>query len=151
VSDQTTRAECRECSECGHAGINDMHQTVAACLTCGWSGPEPVEDHCPACDSDGTMTAACPKCCGRYTLIAEAQIAALSPDVSAYIASLVAENAALREALTELVATHTEPAGASVSMFADKEEFSAFIDRCESRVAAAVDAARKALSAKEPT
>lgn len=66
--------ECRECSECGHTGINDLHQTVAACNSCGWSGPEPAKDHCPACDSDGTMTAACPKCCGRYTLVAEATV-----------------------------------------------------------------------------
>lgn len=72
------RVECRECSECGHTGINDLHQTVAACNACGWSGPEPAKDHCPACDSDGTMTAACPKCCGRYSLVAEATVGVAS-------------------------------------------------------------------------
>ena len=68
------RVECRECSECGHTGINDSHPDDARCDACGWAGPEPTEDRCPACQSDGTMTAACPKCCGRYTLITEATV-----------------------------------------------------------------------------
>jgi hypothetical protein len=47
---RTTYAECRECVECGHIGINDEHATDAACgYACGWSGPSPVEDKCPDC------------------------------------------------------------------------------------------------------
>jgi hypothetical protein len=150
VKDQTTRAECRECSECGHAGINDMHQTAAACLTCGWSGPEPVEDHCPACDSDGTMTAACPRCRGRYTLIAEVQIAALSPDVSSYIASLVAERDALAADAERYRWLRDRLAIEDVERL--ERDFWGTPDEAESlKTDAAIDAARSALSAKEPT
>ena len=69
--------EARECENCGHAGINDSHTVNAACLECDWSGPSPQEDQCPACHQKGVMTAACPRCNGRYRLVAEAEIPAL--------------------------------------------------------------------------
>ena len=71
--------ECRECSDCGHTGINDDCGINAACNTCGWSGPSPKEDKCPECNLIGTMTAACPKCAGRYSLVAETDLAAPQP------------------------------------------------------------------------
>jgi hypothetical protein len=64
--------ECRECSECGHTGINDSSPANAHCGQCGWSGPEPKEDRCPECNAENVMGAACPKCSGRYALVAEA-------------------------------------------------------------------------------
>lgn len=70
--------ECRECADCGHAGINDDGPN-AACNTCGWSGPSPKEDKCPECHRIGTMTSACPKCAGRYSLVAETDLAAPQP------------------------------------------------------------------------
>lgn len=68
--------ECCECTECGHIGINDAHETDAACNHCQWSGPSPKEDHCPECHRDGTMTRACPECSGRYALLAESHLSA---------------------------------------------------------------------------
>jgi hypothetical protein len=67
-------AECRECQSCGHIGINDASDSLAACTNCDWSGDSPKEDHCPGCESDGTMTAACPKCGARYNLLADAEL-----------------------------------------------------------------------------
>lgn len=75
--------EARECNNCQHVGINDEHQTDAACNMCSWSGPSPKEDHCPGCGQDGTMTTACPKCCHRYILLAEARLAAPHAQVQA--------------------------------------------------------------------
>lgn len=72
-----SRYECRECDNCGHAGINDANLTQGACFSCEWSGPEPVEDKCPGCGDEGCMTAACPKCGARYRLIAELEPAIL--------------------------------------------------------------------------
>lgn len=75
ANDQTTvYVECRLCDKCEHVGINDAHHVAAACLHCEWNGPEPVEDKCPGCGSDGTMTAACPKCCGRYMFMTDTEI-----------------------------------------------------------------------------
>ena len=72
--------EARECSSCLHVGINDSSDTLAACHSCDWNGPSPAEDHCPGCDQDGCMGAACPKCGAIYKLLAETNIAAtLSP------------------------------------------------------------------------
>jgi len=71
------RYECRECNDCGHAGINDASQTVGACFSCEWSGPEPEEDKCPGCGDEGCMTAACPRCGARYRFIAELEPAIL--------------------------------------------------------------------------
>jgi hypothetical protein len=66
--------ECRQCDNCNHAGINDMSATAGACFDCDWRGPEQAEDHCPGCGRHGTMTAACPRCGSRYTLIASANL-----------------------------------------------------------------------------
>lgn len=66
--------EARECHECGHVGINDDHESKAACNSCDWSGYSPNEDRCPGCGQDGAMTAACPKCGERYGLLAEKSI-----------------------------------------------------------------------------
>lgn len=71
----TIYVEARECENCYHAGINDSHASSAACLDCDWSGPSPTEDRCPSCNRTGVMTVACPKCEGRYRLIAENDIA----------------------------------------------------------------------------
>lgn len=68
--------ECRECSNCGHVGINDDAEGMAACNTCDWNGPSPKEDHCPQCERDGTMTGSCPECGHRTTLIAAARLEA---------------------------------------------------------------------------
>ena len=67
--------ECRECVECGHTGINDSHDTDAACgYPCGWAGPSPIEDKCPGCQRENVMGSACPKCSGRYSILAEARL-----------------------------------------------------------------------------
>jgi hypothetical protein len=67
----TVYVDCRECDVCGHAGINDSHESYAACHRCDWSGPEPEQDRCPGCDEENCMAAACPECSGCYVLIAE--------------------------------------------------------------------------------
>lgn len=54
---------------------------------------------------------------------------------------------AVRAALAELVACHTEEAGLTMSMVANRADFDAFMERCDQRLAAALDAARAALSA----
>lgn len=71
--------ETRECHECGHVGINDAHVSKAACNSCDWAGYVPNVDRCPGCGQDGTMTAACPTCGGRYGLLAEQSISAPAP------------------------------------------------------------------------
>ena len=68
--------ECRECADCGHAGINDSHHGDACCGACGWSGPSPKEDRCPECSAENVMGAACPQCSGRYAPVATALLAA---------------------------------------------------------------------------
>lgn len=73
---QPAYVECRECTDCGHVGINDAHQTDATCAMCDWSGPSPVEDQCPDCGNENVMGAACPKCSGRYRILAETHVAA---------------------------------------------------------------------------
>jgi hypothetical protein len=73
---QPAYVECRECADCGHVGINDAHQTDATCAMCYWSGPSPVEDQCPDCGKENVMGAACPKCSGRYRILAETHVAA---------------------------------------------------------------------------
>lgn len=63
---------CYECSHCGHMGINDESGIESACgYPCGWHGPSPVEDKCPGCNREGTMTSACPECGSRYSVLAE--------------------------------------------------------------------------------
>ncbi len=73
---QPAYVECRECTDCGHVGINDAHPTDATCAMCDWSGPSPVEDQCPDCGKENAMGAACPKCSGRYRILAETHVAA---------------------------------------------------------------------------
>lgn len=68
--------ECRECVNCGHVGIDDMHDTNAHCSNCDWHGPSPSEDACPGCAQTGTMGAACPKCSDAYRLLCDAKVAA---------------------------------------------------------------------------
>ncbi|HHG4414689.1 TPA: hypothetical protein ACPWFT_002636 [Pseudomonas aeruginosa] len=68
--------EARECIGCGHSGINDAADGFAACNACGWIGKEPATDECPGCQRESVMTAACPKCHCRYTLIADGHITA---------------------------------------------------------------------------
>ena len=53
----------------------------------------------------------------------------------------------LHTALTELLACHTESAGWSMSMLADRPEFDAMLARGQERLEAAVGAARAALGA----
>ena len=62
--------EVRECGGCNHIGIDDAHSALAACHSCDWSGPEPVEDKCPGCGRENVMAAACPDCGSRYALAA---------------------------------------------------------------------------------
>lgn len=57
---------------------------------------------------------------------------------------------AVRAALAELVACHTEEAGLTMSMVANRADFDAFMERCDQRLAAALDAARAALSEPAP-
>lgn len=66
--------ECRECNDCGHVGINDAHAPDAACHSCDWSGPSPVEDKCPGCGDTNCMGAACPDCSSLYRLIASTEL-----------------------------------------------------------------------------
>jgi len=73
---QPAYVECRECTDCGHVGINDAHPKDATCAMCDWSGPSPVEDQCPDCGKENAMGAACPKCSGRYRILAETHVAA---------------------------------------------------------------------------
>ncbi|QQN29314.1 hypothetical protein [Pseudomonas syringae group genomosp. 3] len=67
------RAEARECREFNHVGIND-ESSGSACHSCDWSGGHQAEDKCPGCGDENCMAAACPKCGGRYVLIAEASL-----------------------------------------------------------------------------
>lgn len=73
---QPAYVECRECTECGHAGINDQVDGDSACSHCLWHGPSPDEDKCPECQREWTMSPSCPQCGCRYRLIADADIAA---------------------------------------------------------------------------
>jgi hypothetical protein len=79
----TLYVECRECSNCGHIGINDDAAGMAACNTCDWNGPSPKEDHCPGCGRDGTMSGSCPECGYRTNLLAEAHLAAPGAAIAA--------------------------------------------------------------------
>ena len=79
LADDTTYAAYNECSHCGHAGVNDASETDAACSRCDWSGISPKEDKCPGCGEEGTMVSACPKCGARYSMKAEAHLAAPQP------------------------------------------------------------------------
>ena len=54
----------------------------------------------------------------------------------------------VREALAELVAYHTEEAGLTMSMVANRADFDEFMERCQQRLDAALAAAREALSAQ---
>lgn len=58
-----------------------------------------------------------------------------------------AEIERLREALCELLACHTESAGFTMSMLAERAEFDAMLQRGQERLEAAVAAARQALGA----
>ena len=55
------------------------------------------------------------------------------------------DNERLRAALAELLACHTESAGWSMSMLADRAEFDAMLARSQERIHAAIGAAREAL------
>ena len=79
----STYVEVRECSDCGHVGINDTDGSKAACNTCEWYGDSPREDKCPGCNRVGTMTAACPKCGSRTLLLAETHLLVAAPARSA--------------------------------------------------------------------
>ncbi len=68
--------ECRQCDSCDHIGINDSHEADAACNSCCWNGPSPAEDKCPGCGDENCMAVACPKCSGRYDLLAEGRFLA---------------------------------------------------------------------------
>jgi hypothetical protein len=54
----------------------------------------------------------------------------------------------IREALAELVACCTEPAGWSVDMLGDRQLFNEMFARSNDRLQAAIDAARAALAAQ---
>lgn len=55
------------------------------------------------------------------------------------------DNERLRNALAELLACHTESAGFTMSMLADRAEFDAMLQRSQERLEAAVGEARDAL------
>ena len=76
VPEGSIYVECCQCDECQHGGINDAAAGLAACHDCDWTGPDPVEDKCPGCQSENSMAAACPKCGSRYVLVASEDIAA---------------------------------------------------------------------------
>ena len=61
-------------------------------------------------------------------------------------ARLIASAPDLLAALIRLLACHTESAGMTMSMVADKEAFHAFMEQCESNVTAAVESARAAIA-----
>jgi hypothetical protein len=96
---QPAYVECRECTDCGHVGINDAHQTDATCAMCDWSGPSPVEDQCPDCGKENVMGAACPKCSGRYRILAETHVAA--PIAQTALSAVTAERDRLQSQLAE--------------------------------------------------
>jgi hypothetical protein len=100
-----TYAECRECSECNHVGINDAADNEAACASCDWRGESPAEDACPGCGSLNVMSAACPKCGSRYSLLAEATLSCQK--------SPAAPIQSEREALNLAVIEHLGPAALS--------------------------------------
>jgi len=79
VGQEPVYVECRECSGCGHVGINDSLDTHSACSRCAWIGPSPAEDKCPGCAAENVMSAACPKCGCIYRLLADAEITAPQP------------------------------------------------------------------------
>lgn len=94
--------ECRQCDVCWHVGINDGHLADAACLDCDWYGPSPSEDTCPKCGRDGTMTVACPKCSGRYALLAYTEIkAAAAAEALALIVEALETSAPLANGYPE--------------------------------------------------
>lgn len=72
----TVYVEARQCDECQHGGINDSADGLAACHDCDWTGPDPLEDKCPGCQSENCMAAACPQCGARYVLVASEEMAA---------------------------------------------------------------------------
>lgn len=96
-----TYIEVRECSDCGHIGINDADGSKAACSKCDWQGDSPVEDKCPDCNTVGTMTAACSKCGARASLLAETTLHA-EPIAAAAPVVLPEPDAAVSEVM-ELV------------------------------------------------
>ncbi|MCM2543874.1 hypothetical protein ACVCII_24185 [Burkholderia glumae] len=83
--------ECRQCESCDHIGINDSHEADAACNSCGWNGPSPAEDKCPGCGDENCMAVACPKCSGRYALLAEGRFLADEIGVPADAGEAVAQ------------------------------------------------------------
>lgn len=99
---QPAYVECRECTDCGHVGINDAHPTDATCAMCDWSGPSPVEDQCPDCGKENAMGAACPKCSGRYRILAETHVAA--PIAQTALSAVTAERDRLRDAAGKAIA-----------------------------------------------
>jgi hypothetical protein len=129
VSDQTTLAACPFCGgnnisagEVAGQGLVNDDCTQTACMDCGALGPEAPLDGGP--DYGDELSSA-----------AWNRRASANGDVSAYIASLVAERDELREALTGLLSL--------LDAGIESASVSAFLTP--------IDAARKALSAKEPT
>ncbi|UVS95688.1 hypothetical protein [Burkholderia glumae] len=95
--------ECRQCDSCDHIGINDSHEADAACNSCGWNGPSPAEDKCPGCGDENCMAVACPKCSGRYALLAEGRFLADEIGVPADAGEAVAPSADLIARCRELL------------------------------------------------
>jgi hypothetical protein len=81
--------ECRQCDECGHAGIDDTTDATA-CSYCDWRGSDPGEDKCPECNRVGTMTSGCPNCGGRYIFLADADFSHPPAQASAAVTERVA-------------------------------------------------------------
>lgn len=101
VPDGSIYVECRQCDVCQHGGINDAAAGLAACHDCDWTGPDPVEDKCPGCQSENCMAAACPKCGSRYVLVASEDIAApATPTVKAEQPDMADAYVGAREDLT---------------------------------------------------
>ena len=97
VRETVTYVECRECTDCGHAGINDQVDGDSACSNCGWHGSSPEEDKCPECQREGTMSASCPECGCKYRLIADAEIATRPAETERLRAQILEQDAAIEE------------------------------------------------------
>ncbi len=113
ASPVSTYVEVRECSDCGHVGINDADGSKAACNTCEWHGDSPREDKCPGCNRVGTMSAACPKCGSRTLLLAETHLLATAHPAEGVPAQAVQPSDALIEAVDAWFADNTGLGGCS--------------------------------------
>jgi hypothetical protein len=84
---------------------------------------------------------------GALTTARLAPKTGMVPLKSSTLLAADARTEALRAALAELLVCHTESAGWSMSMLANRAEFDAMIQRSQERLEAAVGAARQALGA----